>query len=271
MIENSLDAWPLSGIGHASIVYEAPVESSIPRFLALFPADETVEKVGPVRSARFYMLKLLGEWGSPLFMHVGGSPEAIATLERGGFNDFDEYFNGQYFWRDEKRARPHNVFTSSELAEASQRATTTIFSPWLFEETPASSTVSLQPEDTTLNVVYSRPWHAVTWAYDADDDVYYRLQAGKLHRSEDGQKIGASTVVVQRVSGEVVDDVGRLEMNLQGEGEAFVFKHGERTTSTWKRSVGEVRTRLYDGKGKEISLAPGVIWFEVVMPWHDVW
>ena len=52
MIDNHVDARLQSGLDKASIVYEAPVEGNYSRFMALYPSDITIEKAGPVRSAR---------------------------------------------------------------------------------------------------------------------------------------------------------------------------------------------------------------------------
>ena len=61
MVENSLDAQPLSGVSKASVVYEAPAEGNIPRFLTIFPLDAQVEKLGPVRSSRPYYIDFMSE------------------------------------------------------------------------------------------------------------------------------------------------------------------------------------------------------------------
>jgi len=80
MVENSADAWPLSGLDQAFLVIEAPVEGSIPRFIAFFSDDQEVEKIGPVRSARPYYI----DWNDGLqamYTHVGGSPEALELIK----------------------------------------------------------------------------------------------------------------------------------------------------------------------------------------------
>ena len=83
--------------------------------MAIFLANQIVEKIGPVRSARAYYLDYLGEYGTPLYMHVGGSPEALELIKARGVNDLNEFYNGVYYWRAENRSAPHNVYTSSEL------------------------------------------------------------------------------------------------------------------------------------------------------------
>jgi hypothetical protein len=116
MIENHTDARPQSGLAYAPVVYEVPVEANYSRFMAIFPVDTEVKKVGPVRSARPYYLDWLREYGKDiLYMHVGGSPDALAIIASDkNIFDFNEFYNGPYFWRSADRYAPHNVYTSSE-------------------------------------------------------------------------------------------------------------------------------------------------------------
>jgi len=115
MIENHSEARPQSGLSEASVVYEAPVEANYTRFMLIFPADAKIDKVGPVRSARPYYLDWLQEYGGPMYMHVGGSPDALDKIKTGNIFDLNEFYNGKYYWRDNVRSAPHNVYTSSEL------------------------------------------------------------------------------------------------------------------------------------------------------------
>src|SRR5690606_23920743 len=115
MIENHYDARPLSGLADASVVYEAPVEGNYTRFLAVFPEDAEVQKIGPVRSARTYYLDWVSEYPDMLYMHVGGSPDALEKIKTHGIFDFNEFYRGWYYWRDSGRYAPHNVYTSSAL------------------------------------------------------------------------------------------------------------------------------------------------------------
>ena len=87
MIENHPDSRPQSGLYQASVVYEAPVEGNYSRFLAIFPSGVEVKKAGPVRSVRPYYLDWVREYGDPLYMHVGGSPEALVKIDNFNIND----------------------------------------------------------------------------------------------------------------------------------------------------------------------------------------
>lgn len=76
MIENHVDARPLSGISRADVVYEAVAEGGITRFLAIFYCGAAAQdmEVAVVRSARVYYINWALEYGDrPIFLHWGGA------------------------------------------------------------------------------------------------------------------------------------------------------------------------------------------------------
>lgn len=76
IVENHLEARPLSGISKADVVYEAVAEGGITRFLGVFYCDASVEdfEIAVIRSARVYYINWASEYGDkPLFLHWGGA------------------------------------------------------------------------------------------------------------------------------------------------------------------------------------------------------
>src|SRR5690606_12208921 len=94
---------------------------------------------GPVRSARPFCVDIAEEWDAVLF-HAGGSPDALRQLRSSPLPNINEISgDGIYFWRDIKRERPHNLFTSpTQVARAlsakSIATTTDELIPWLFDD-----------------------------------------------------------------------------------------------------------------------------------------
>ena len=80
MIDDLSPARPQSGFNAASVVWQAPAEGGIPRYMMIFqeniPAD-----VGPVRSSRYYYIAWAAEWRA-VYAHAGGSPQALADAPR---------------------------------------------------------------------------------------------------------------------------------------------------------------------------------------------
>ena len=76
VIENHVDARPLSGLSKADVVYEAVAEGGITRLLGVFYCDAASEslKVAVIRSARVYFVNWAAEYGEdPIFLHWGGA------------------------------------------------------------------------------------------------------------------------------------------------------------------------------------------------------
>jgi len=182
MIENSVDAWPLSGLTEAFLVVEAPVEGNIPRFIAFYSEETYVAKIGPVRSARPYYLDWNAEFKG-IYGHVGGSPEALNDIAKNGTFDLNQFFQSEYYYRDEKtRYAPHNVYTNSYLLLESIEEMNTKYSSgspsydsWQFTDgVSQSSTV-----DTT-HIAWGNGYD-IDWTYDPSTNTYHRTQGGNTY------------------------------------------------------------------------------------------
>lgn len=267
MMENHVDSRPPSGLAEASVVYEAPVEANITRFLALYPADRTVEKVGPIRSARPYYLDWALEYGTPMYMHVGGSPEAMDKIERFGMFNMDEMTRGWYFWRSDERSAPHNTYTSSKLWNKALEDYGALYreeayTGWMF----SSSTFfqSAPRAANALTVSFVPPWYEATWRYSSSTGKYFRYQMNRPHADDDGTPVAADTVITQEVTIRVIDEIGRRSVETVGRGPARIFMGGFEIRGTWKKESRTARTRFVDENGNDIPLAPGKIWIEII-------
>ncbi len=259
VIDNDILARPQAGLGRASLVYEAPVEGGMTRYLAVFPADADLSAVGPVRSARPYFVTWASELKA-LFIHCGGSPEALTQIKGASLYDLNEFFNSNYFWREnsDTRSAPHNVLTSGDnwrsyldnrgLVEKSADA-------WLFK-TEAEHASSSQD----ISIRFSNNFKAL-WRYDGSTNEYLRFFNGTESRDE-ADKITAKNIIVHHLDSRVLDDTGRLRLDMTGTGEALICIDGVCLTGTWKKT-GEERTRYYYENGEEIKLNPGITWIEV--------
>ncbi len=266
MIENFVNARPQAGIADARVVYEAPVEGNITRFLAVFPKDSVVAKAGPVRSARPYYLDFISEYPGAMYMHVGGSPEALNKIEAYKIFDVNEFYRGIYFLRDSARRAPHNVYTSSDLWKGSyekfaDKSVTTSFSSWSFLN---ATTTCEQNCVNEIEIPFLRPSYVVSWKYNSETKMYDRFHGQIPHVDSEGTVIKANTVVVQHVTDKILDDVGRRALGTIGTGKVEVYVFGKKIEGIWKKDARTVRTQFLDTEGKEILLASGKIWIEVV-------
>jgi hypothetical protein len=267
MVENMVDSWPQTGLDKANLVIEAITEASIPRFVAFYASNDEIKKIGPVRSARPYYL----DWANPfapLYMHVGGAPEALQKIRSGKYNliDLDQFFWSEYYWRDKWRYAPHNVYTSSELIKEAltQKGLTTSadYPTWKYKN---DLELAKRPEQVNdIKITYAVQFYKVRWQYNREENNYIRYQNGDIHKMSDGEWIKAKNVIVQINDMSVIDDIGRKKITTIGEGKAWVYRDGEKVEATWKKATINDGLKYYDGKGNEIELNGGTTWIEVI-------
>ncbi len=258
MVENSADAWPLSGIDDAFLVIEAPVEGNIPRFIAFFSEDQDVKKIGPVRSARPYYLDWNAEFQG-IYGHVGGSPEALGDIAKNGTFDLNQFFQDEYYYRDERtRYAPHNVYTTTENLkksieeiDAKYSVSSPSYDPWLFTDGVSQTSVA-----NTTHLAWGNGYD-VDWVYDPSTNAYHRTQGGNTY-------VANNVVIVATDIGTIVgDDKGRRTVRTIGEGPMTLLQNGVQVSGTWKKTSPTERLRFYDEQGKEMVVNAGKTWIEV--------
>ncbi|MFA6522642.1 MAG: DUF3048 domain-containing protein [Patescibacteria group bacterium] len=263
MIENSSDAWPLSGLDKAFLVIEAPVEADIPRFLAFFADNASVSKIGPVRSARPYYV----DWAMELdaiYAHSGGSQEALDLIATSDVHDLNEFSQGEYFYRaNSGRYAPHNLYTTSDsLNESVSELEPGVadYETWNFKQdgTPAENPISLSVNFGSGSL------YDVLWNYRQETNTYERYQGGFPMKMQDGAGIFANNVIVMVMDVRTIDSIGRKHITTIGTGDAFLAQDGTRTLITWEKDSETSRTRFYNLNGSEIAFNAGVTWIEVV-------
>ena len=189
MIDDQFDARPQSGLSSASVVWQAPAEGGIPRYMALFQ-EGNPKAVGPVRSSRLYFIAWASEWKS-MYVHVGGSPQALAFLHsskgRGSaVFDADGFrYEGRYLWRIHTRFAPHNVYTDAKHLRTMARvvkAKPVAYKPaWKFAP---DKLLADRPKGGTIVVPYLA--NKITYKYDRKTNTYLRIG----HRREEADRPG---------------------------------------------------------------------------------
>lgn len=267
-IDNMVDARPASGIDQATLVYEMPVEGDITRLLAVFERGTEVKEIGPVRSARPYLLDWVSGLGPSLFLHFGGSPEALsriassASLKQVDRDGMGNAASG--FWRDDSRDMPHNAYTSSEKVEkmfAIRSGEPRTVAAWLMAPEPDAPARGAG-ETFTVPLSTSASYRP-EWRYDAAKNVYIRYSRGKQELTRDGAAVEAKNVIVMQTDVKSLDAVGRLKITTAGQGHATVYRNGEKVDGTWNAAEGTL-AKFYGGDGNEVVLTEGNVWVEVV-------
>lgn len=274
MVENLTSVRPQAGLSQAGVVYEALAEGGITRFMAVFAGGEA-SKIGPVRSARSYYLEWLSEYDA-MYVFSGAYPPVLQAVSGLGIKDLNAMYAGsKYFWRDSSVSAPHNLFTSTEKINLALRDNeydkiTPDYRQWKFTD---EVELSERPEDEKMiKIDFSSTGYVVEYKYDKESNSYLRFNPqGAIHSDRNtGEQLSPKNIVIIRLDAEVIDDEGRLGMDVTGEGEAVMFKNGETFKGTWEKSSRADRTIFYNEDGSEYEFVRGQTWVEVVPPDRDV-
>lgn len=273
MIENISSVRPQSGLSQASIVYEALAEGGIPRFMAVFPGAGDIPKIGPVRSARAYYLEWQSEYNA-LYAFSGAYPPVLQAISGLDIKNINAMYNHQYYWRDNNKSAPHNLFTKSELLAYALRDkgldnTEPVFNPWKFKD---ENELDKRPiEEKSITIDFSSAAYKVEYKYDRESNSYKRYNAGAVHSdANNGEQLSPKNVVIIKVPIEVIDNEGRLSMDVVGEGEAIMFSDGVEYSGIWKKNSRTERTMFFHEDGTEHEFTRGQTWVEVVPPDRNV-
>lgn len=278
MINNAPAARPQSGLGQADMVYEVLAEGGITRLIGIFQSQSGIEKIGPIRSIRPYLINLGESYGGVL-VHAGGSPEAYSIIQKQGKQDMDEIGNaGSFFWRDKERKAPHNLYSSDEkLREGAAKLNygndVKVPQYSFYSEPPAASgdgaegtapveVVSGEPGEK-VEIKFLLDSYVVAYQYDGSTNTYKRWVNGSPHVDlNDNVQLEAANVIVLGADHKVLDDVGRLAVNVETGGKAMLFQRGEVIEGQWVRAAGDAIRFVKDGK--EVPLVPGTTYFNIV-------
>ncbi|MFP4514894.1 MAG: DUF3048 domain-containing protein [Parcubacteria group bacterium] len=265
IIDNHIDARPPSSLSQAHIVYELPVEGSITRYLAIYDSKQDLDTIGPIRSARPYMLDYVQEL-SALFVHVGGSPQALVDIAKDNIFNLNEFYNGAMFLRDENRPKPHHIFIEfenlKEYIERQNREEANFFT-WDFKDNLNDIVENSDNLNTNINIDFGSTAYEVSWVYDFEKNNYIRTLNDKVHVDDRNIDIRAKNLIIQKVDSRVLDEKLRLKVDVIGEGEAVICFEAQCKEGTWEKDSAKARTRYYVNK-KEVDFSTGNFWIELL-------
>lgn len=270
MIDDLGPARPQSGLSSASIVFQAPAEGGIPRYMAIF-ADSVPTDVGPVRSSRYYFIAWASEYKA-MYVHAGGSPQALSTLKAQGSGQLvynaDQFRWGHYFRRITSRLAPHNLYTTgAQLRQLAGilHATAPPKPVWTFGQ---PSPLSMRPVGGTITFAY--PHNTIKYSYDRTTNTYLRTVSveGAEHDAANKVRIAPTNVIVMWMKFGPLNDgeayKHRLEATVVGSGPAWIATNGHTLKGTWRKKSTTGPTLFYDLKGHLLSLTIGQTFVNVV-------
>ncbi|WP_160670385.1 DUF3048 domain-containing protein [Clostridium sp. C8-1-8] len=262
IIENSKDARPQSGLSEADIVFETMAEGGIPRFIALFHKNSP-KQIGPIRSVRPYFISIAKEFNVP-FAHCGGSEEALSIIKNTpSVNNINEISNGEYFYRDNSRKAPHNLYTTASQIRKyidSKKIKTDLKCSFNFDNKfwERGNMDKATKIDLSINKSYSTTYKYVNGKYEK------YMDGVKVVDKNNNLPVTFSNVVIQNTDIKLQSDNTHLDINLIGKGTGFVFSSGKVTKVNWQRNSENEQTELFTEDGNKVCFSKGTTIWHIV-------
>ena len=270
MVDDLFPARPQSGFSHASVVWQAPAEGGIPRYMLVFQ-ENIPELVGPVRSARSYYIAWAAELHA-VYAHAGGSPQALRTLREQGSGQLvynaDDFHFGSTYWRVRDRLSPHNLYTDGEhlraLIQSVGATDQEVESAWSFAPDVAAAH---RPRGGRIEFGYSA--NHIRYDYDWRTNTYLRSVSGEGEQidASNGARVAPRNVVVMLMHFGPLRDgsgKGRLEADAIGGGTAWIATNGRTIVGTWRKASLTEPTQFFDSHGRQVVLTVGQTFINVL-------
>lgn len=268
MISNDRAALPQYGIETAQVVYEAPVEGGMNRFMAIFEDYDEFEQMGPVRSCRTYYVYLAKEYDA-VYAHFGQS-----TFAKPYLNEIDningiEGTGSQAYYRTRDRKSPHNAFTGGARLNQAINALgyrterdSSADGHFLFADEAEPETLENRPAVIAAEAVRpGYPLNQPEFRYSSEDGLYHRSQYGKTHMGSTGP-VEVKNLIIQYCAVGHYATTEYLDINVNASDWGYFVTEGHAIPVTWEKKNGI--TRYYDQDHEEIRLNPGRTWICIV-------
>ncbi len=283
IFDNISIAAPQSGISKMDILIEMPVEGGISRLIGITndhlgkDGTGTLDKYGPIRSTRPYMVSLSQAFGS-LMVGAGGSPQGYDKIAALGLNYVDgvnDRYALQGFYRDVERYKndgyEHSLMITgkgiAKLADFNSFALTGTGKN-AFNFIDEDKSMYLSGGAATHVILKYSLYQQVQLVYSASSGTYYRYQHGDVPHldAENGEQLNFRNVLIlfadtRNIEG---DTEGRLNVTVTGRGEGYYLTDGRYVPIQWSRA-GDTSELVISGMGGEkLTINRGKTFISVV-------
>lgn len=265
MMSNDKESLPQYGINRAGVVYEAPVEGDMNRYMAVIEDYDDLDRIGSVRSCRTYYTYFAREFDA-IYAHFGQSTFAKPYLKNVDNINGIEGIGDTAFYRSKDKKRPHNAYASFDGIQRaierlgySQEYDSSYTGHFLFARTGSPVELSgdgvIEAYKVAPGYVYNKPW----FEYNEEDGLYYRYQYGAAHNGNEGQ-IAVRNILIQYCAAGYYASTAYRNINVHDGAWGYYITGGKAEEVSWKKDGEFGVTHYYDGKGQEIVLNQGKTW-----------
>lgn len=272
---------PQFGLTLADIVYEYHTEEGSTRFAALFYGNNA-ERVGPIRSARFFDVRLIQMY-KPVFVFGSAYRDLLKYLFEQDFKDrlvLEGPNTAPALYRYEPQGKNLLLLNMDELQPVIDRYGIDNYPPELDGMHFASA---LDEPGEPAGRVYVRYSAAIynRWDYDPASGRYLRFVDDgnaatpqrevyvQLSDRLTDEPVAADNVVMILAENFVVTP-GVFDILLTGKGEAYIARDGRMHRVFWVREEDDDVLTLAREDGTCFPFKPGQTWFEVMSIPTDV-
>ena len=263
MMSNDKQALPQYGINRAGVVYEAPVEGVMVRYMALLDDWQDLDRIGSVRSCRTYYTYFAKEWDA-IYAHYGQSTFALPYLEgMDNLNGISGKGSAAYYRSSDKKS-PHNAYASGDritkaIESCGYRTELEDTSAWHFNFCGLDEEVQLENSFEAAKVVPGYPYNKPWFEYDESDGLYHRYQYEDVHEGNEGP-ITVKNIIFEYRPAANYATTEYLNINLEGETYGYFFTNGRGYPLRIVKESEYGTTHFYNMDGDEITFNNGKTW-----------
>lgn len=296
-IPNQKSCLPQYGITNAGIIYQVPLRDNLTRLFCIFEDFDDLDRIGPVRSIRDYMVyvgmehdAIICHWGSAYYANDLLNSDAVDNISQGTQGiakptsvAFDRYNrSGNYNSTDSAYMFVDGLKKGVEQRGYSWDYDDSFEPKFLFAadgaratyDDAASATKIWPGEKGNYNTVGAYfEYNSATNKYD-----YYEY-GSPLKDEHNGKTLQVDNVVLQVCYAEERDEHGYLAMEMHrdaahpgnGNGHLLFFTNGKVVEGYWERKNGDDKpAKYYDMNGNELVFNQGKTFVcEIWDKWED--
>ncbi len=274
MLNNIVDAQPMSGTSMADVLYECVVEGSLTRMMGIFENYDDLDKIGSVRSCRNYFVYYALEFDA-IYCHYGQSAYAMPLLSQ----DFVDNLSGlssegdTVFYRTTDRVAPHNAYASAkgikkgiEIKGYDNNYSSDFKGKFTFAN---DDEIIIPDSPDSYDAVHVEPGYLINkpwFDYDEASGKYLRYEYDEPQvDGENNEQLAVDNIILQYSSWEVVDEKGYLGFDCHSGGKMTYITHGKARDGSWIRFDGDTGSvRYFDNNGNEIVMNQGKTWILII-------
>ena len=274
MVDDQFDARPQSGLSPADVVWQAPAEGGIPRYMAFFQTgDPAGRRTGPQLAPVLHRLGVRMEAAVRARRRLAAGEGAPRVVEGPRLLRLQRrrvpLGRAGYLWRIHTRSAPHNVYTDGKHLRG-WRAVGAKPGPgqkpaWNFADPRRSSS------GRGRHVVVPYLENKVSYKYDRVSNTYRRSVTGEKKQTDAGTKDPDRADQRDHHGGPAsrrsttAATISRLEAQVDGQRQGLdLDQRQDDPRDVEEEEVLRAKTRFFDKNGNTVTLTRGQTFVQVV-------